>query len=125
MKFYEDLIEFDSRLEYDHYCYLKEQPDITIVAVHETFTLFEPIKFIGFPKLKPQSQRDIKYTPDFIFTMDGLDKPVAMESKGYARKEYMLRKKLFMLKYGQDYYFYQANSLKKLKDDLERVRKLL
>jgi hypothetical protein len=125
MKYYEDLIEFDSKLEYDHYCYLKEQADITIVDVHKTFTLFDPIKFIGFPKLKQQSQRDIKYTPDFIFTMKGLDKPVAMESKGYARKEYMLRKKLFMLKYGQEFYFYQCNSLKKLKEDLERVRKLL
>jgi hypothetical protein len=125
MKYYEDLIEFDSKLEYDHYLHLKEQDDIEILGVHQTFTIFDPMKYIDFPRLKLKTQRDIKYTPDFVFKLKGLDRPVAMESKGYARKEYMLRKKLFMLKYSQEYYFYQCNSLKKLKEDLERVRQLL
>ncbi len=117
-KYERDGIKFDSGLELKHYEYLKAHPKVKIIDDHKTFTLFDKHAFIHFPRLKKTHQQPIRYTPDFILEIEGLDKPVAMESKGYARKEYMLRKKLFMIKYSREYYFYQCKSLEQLKHDL-------
>jgi len=117
-----DDITFDSKLEADHYKILKAHPHIKVLNDHQTFELYPKHSFKHFPRLKTTHQQPIRYTPDFILQVDGLDKPVAMESKGYARKEYMLRKKLFMLKYSREYYFYQCKSVKQLKDDLEKLK---
>ena len=121
-KYIVDGIEFDSKLEADHYAILKSNPNIEILNDHQTFELYPKHSFKHFPRLKTAHQQPIRYTPDFILRMKGLEKPVAMESKGYARKEYMLRKKLFMLKYSREYYFYQCKSVKQLKDDLEKLK---
>lgn len=124
-KYEKDGIKFDSGLELKHYEYLKSQPDIEIVDVHKTFLIHDKHTFKHFPRLKTTHQHPIRYTPDFILHMDGVDKPIAMESKGYARKEYMLRKKLFMIKYSREYYFYQCKSLPQLKEDIEKIREIL
>lgn len=113
--------KFDSGLEADHYKILKEHPDIEIIDLQKTFLLQESTKYIGFPKKNKRSFDTITYTPDFIIKAKGFDKPIAMESKGYARPVYQMRKKLFVNKYQDEYYFYECRSVKQLKEDLERV----
>jgi predicted nuclease of restriction endonuclease-like RecB superfamily len=60
------------------------------------------------------------YTPDFILKVKGLDKPVAVETKGYARKDYLIRKKLFQ-KFYPEYYFVEVNDKKKKKDHISSI----
>lgn len=112
-------LTFDSKLEGEHYKMLLEHKDVRILERQKTFVILEPFDYYRFPDLKKSKHRKIQYTPDFIVEIKGYDKPVAIESKGYARKDYMLRKKLFMYNYGDKYYFYQCNSKKQMKEMLE------
>lgn len=113
---------FDSKLEAEHYKILRDHPDIKIADIHKTFQLIPPFQYMGFPQFNKRTHRKMIYTPDFILNIKGLDKPVAMETKGHARKDYMIRKKLFTLYYGKEYYFYQCGSEEQLKADLQEVR---
>jgi len=116
-------------LEMEHYKILKEHPDVEIVALQKTFVLFPSFEVQRFPGLKTRKVREMSYTPDFIIRVKGVDKPIAMESKGYARKDYMMRKKLFMREWASlrkranRYIFYECKSKQQLKDDLKKVNK--
>ena len=107
-----DGIWFDSKLEANHYFYLKHHPKITILELQKTFELLEGFKWFDIEKNKWRKYRDIHYTPDFIIKHEDYDKPIAWESKGFARKDYNLRKKLFLYKYGDEYHFLQVHSKK-------------
>ena len=52
--------------------------------------------------------------PDFIITLKGIKKPIAIEIKGLPRKDYMLRKKLFISMYKHVYLFLEIKAQKKL-----------
>lgn len=118
---------FDSKLEINHYKLIKENNDIIeLVDMQQKFTLLNfDFKYIDFPKLKERKYRDMIYTPDFILKIKGYDKLVAMESKGYPRKDYNIRKKLFIKYHGDFYYHYECRSVKQLKEDIEYIRERL
>ena len=107
-----DDIIFDSGLELNHYTFFKEDPDITIIDIHKTFELFEGFEYYNICKNKKAKYRNMVYTPDFIISIAGRDKLIAVESKGYPRPDYMIRKKLFIMLYQDKYDFIQLNNLK-------------
>jgi len=115
---------FDSKLEMLHYQILKDAPDIEIIGIHETVLILPKRRYIKFPNMKQGLQREIKYTPDFIVKIANIDKPIVFETKGYPRKDYMIRKKLFIDKYDDQYYFYECGSVKQLRQDLETIRRI-
>ena len=47
--------------------------------------------------------RNMKYTGDFKIELPDNNKPVIVEVKGSQTGEYMMRKKLFIMKYKNDY----------------------
>lgn len=124
VKYEHDGMTFDSKLEINHYKLLKEYEDIvTITDMQRKFTLLEfNFKYTDFPTKKERKYRDMVYTPDFMLEVKGYDKPIAMESKGYPRKDYNIRKKLFIREHGEDFYHYECQSVKQLREDLEYIR---
>jgi len=115
-------ITWDSKLELNHYEILKDEPLITVVDRQKTFVLNEGFGYVDFPLMKKRKYRDMKYTPDFMITVKGIDKPIAFESKGFARKDYNIRKKLFIQRYGDEYYFWQVGSVKQLKEEIRTLK---
>ena len=127
VKYNHDGYVFDSKLEINHYEVLKKNSDIIeIIEMQRTFLLLEfPSSYFDFPKRKKRKLRDMVYTNDFIIKVKGYDKPVAMESKGFPRKDYNIRKKLFINAYGGEYYFYECRSVKQLEGDIETIRSMI
>ncbi len=123
VKYEHDGYIFDSKLEINHYNLLKEYSVfIEIVDMQKQFTLLEfNDTYIDFPNGKKRKQRDMVYTPDFILKVRGYDKLVAMESKGFPRKDYNIRKKLFIREHGDEYYHYECRSVKQLQEDLDYI----
>jgi len=117
-------LQFDSKLEINHYKALKENDDIIeIVDMQKRFLLLEfDFNYIDFPQKKKRKYRDMVYTPDFILKIKGYDKPIAMESKGFPRKDYNIRKKLFIRRHGDEYYHYECRSVKQLLEDIKYIR---
>ena len=62
------------------------------------------------------------YTGDFLLEVPGLDKLLVLEVKGFQRSDYMLRKKLFIMKYHNEYNFLQSNSLKDCKKFFDKYK---
>ena len=92
--------------------------------MQKKFVLLEfPDHYLDFPKRKKRKLRDMVYTNDFILEVKGYDKLIAMESKGFPRKDYNIRKKLFINKYSNEYYFYECRSVKQLEEDIDYIRK--
>ena len=117
-----DGIEFDSKTEAVHYQILRDNKDIEIISRQKTFSLFDNFTHTKLPEFKKATHRKMVYTPDFIIKIKGVKYPIAMETKGHARKDYMIRKKLFTKFYGDRYYFYECKDNSKgdkLKKDLE------
>jgi hypothetical protein len=123
VKYEHDGYIFDSKLEINHYNLLKKYSVfIEIVDMQKQFTLLEfNDTYIDFPNGKKRKQRDMVYTPDFILKVRGYDKLVAMESKGFPRKDYNIRKKLFIREHGDEYYHYECRSVKQLQEDLDYI----
>ncbi len=116
-------VKWDSKLELNHYKELKEHEDIIeVVDRQKQFIMYNPFKYTDFPLGKERSFGKISYKPDFILKVKGYDKLIAMESKGYPRPVYQLRKKLFIKEFKDEYYFYECGSLKQLKSDIEEMR---
>ena len=114
-----DNMEFDSQLELEHYKILKEHRKVKNIKRQMTFPLKAAFSYTRFPDYKQCRFSSMVYTPDFIVEIEGVDKPVAIESKGYARGEYRMRKKLFIMMYKDDYYFLESRSKKHLIEVLE------
>ena len=119
----EDERNFDSKNELNHYIYLRDLEGVKIIDDHKTFTLFESFNWYDIEQNKVRKYRDFHYTPDLILEVDGIDKPIALEVKGYARPDYLLRKKMFIMLYGKDYYFIESNSVKKMKKIIDKILK--
>ena len=113
-------IEFDSKNELNHYKYLETLEWVNILTTHKTFHLLDGFTYFCLDKMKKRKTRDMIYTPDFILDV-GLDKPIAFEVKGYARKDYMIRKKLFLNKYREEYYFIESNSVKQCERIMKQI----
>lgn len=108
-------IEFDSKLELNHYKYFLAHPKIKVLERQRKFTLLPSFKWFDIIKNKERVAREMVYATDFVLSHSDYDKPIAFESKGYARKDYMIRAKLFKLNY-PEYYFVEVHSLKQLKE---------
>ena len=92
--------------------------------MQKKFVLLEfPDHYLDFPKRKKRKLRDMVYTPDFIIEVKGYEKLIAMESKGFPRKDYNIRKKLFIKQHGDAYYHYECRSVKQLEEDINYIRK--
>jgi hypothetical protein len=94
--------------------------------MQKTFLLLEfPTYYYDFPQKKKRKLRNMVYTPDFIIRVNGYEKLVAMESKGFPRKDYNIRKKLFIREHGDEYYHYECRSVKQLEEDIAYIRSQL
>lgn len=114
-------ITFDSKLEADVYDVFLYADNCVITDDHKTFEIYPVLDYYNIAKCKPRRLRRMDYTPDIIIEVDGIDLPIAVEVKGFARPEYMMRKKLFIHKYHKEYYFIE---LKSTKEALEFIIKL-
>lgn len=113
-----DGIVFDSIFEANIYNILKEN-NINILDTHKSFELFETFQYSDING-KLHKMRSISYTPDFIIDLN-LDKPISIECKhGIITGEYMLRRKLFIYRYSNEYYFIQINTEKEMKDLIKK-----
>ena len=119
-----DGYEFDSELEANHYKIIRDDKDVELLERQKTFTLFERSPYTRVPSMKKGWLRKMIYTPDFIVRIEGVDKPIAVESKGFARKDYNMRKKLFIKFFGDDYYFLESGK-NDLEWQLEEIKKVI
>lgn len=105
-----DDIWFDSPQELNDYFYIKQHEKLKLIERQKKFHLLDGFKWFDIEKGKYRKTRDMVYTTDFIVTHEDYDKPIAWERKGYARKDYMQRKKLFLNKFKDEYYFLEIRS---------------
>jgi len=89
--------------------------------MQKKFDLLEGFKYYDLEKDKERKYGTMRYTPDFIITIKGIDKPISWETKGMVTTAYSMRKKLWYNLYGDEYYFIESSSMKhqrKVLDDL-------
>jgi len=115
-------ITFDSQLELNIYKYLDECDDITIVKTQPQFLLVDPFSYYCLEKDSIRKYSKISYTPDIQIKMNGLNKDIIVEVKGLPTPVYMLRKKLWYLQNGDEYYFLELRSLKACKIIFDEIR---
>ena len=116
-----DGILFDSELEAAHYKYLKDRSDVTIIETQPEYELFERFQYFNIETGKTSTYSRMVYTPDFLIRIEGSDKPIAIEVKGFRRADYMLRRKLFIMKYNSEVDFIETDKIGKLHMILERI----
>ena len=95
-------IVFDSKTEADYYSILlsrQESGEISNLSVQPRFELFKPFA------LRKRKIRGMIYTPDFMYECNSESHVV--EVKGFARPDYLMRRKLFLFMYGEDYHFHE------------------
>ena len=107
-------IEFDSKTEADYYSLLLEREDRG--EIH-TLVLQPEFEILPSFKMRKRTVRGMKYTPDFQY-MIGDDVHI-VEVKGYSRGEYLMRRKLFLWKYGDVCFFHEVK--RKGKNFTDRV----
>lgn len=98
-----DGIKFDSKKEsarYNELKLLERCGDIRNLELQPRFELLPAFSY-GDEKF-----RKMEYVADFRYTRDG--KTFVEDVKGYKTKEYMLKKKLFLYKYGSDVMFVEV-----------------
>jgi len=96
-------ILFDSKTEADYYSILLEREDrgeIHSLSMQPQFEILPSFQ------LRKRKVRGMHYTPDFFY-MIGDDVHV-VEVKGYSRGEYLMRRKLFLWKYGDSCFFHEV-----------------
>ena len=111
-KTYLDGHVFDSKFEAGHYAYLKSLSKVKIIKLQPEFQLFEGFEYFDLKKNKIIKYRKMIYTGDFLIELPDIDKPIVVESKGFSRPDYEMRRKLFINKYNKEYYFFQSDKLK-------------
>jgi hypothetical protein len=117
-----DGIQFDSKLEAEHYQYLKTIPNIKILKLQPEFVLYKPFEYFNIETNKTAKFSKMIYTGDFLIELPDYDKPLVLESKGFQRSDYMLRKKLFIMLYHDKYNFLQSNSMKECKKFFDKYK---
>jgi hypothetical protein len=92
-----DGITFDSKREAERYCELKllqRAGEISELRLQVPFEL-QPGFTVNGKKIRP-----IHYIADFMYTQNGTH--VVEDAKGHRTKEYMLKRKMFAYRYGQE-----------------------
>ena len=115
-------IEFDSKLEVNHYKYFLSNPNIEVVSFEPYFLLLEPFGYYCLEKNKERKYGKFSYKADFKLKVKGLDRDIIWESKGMVKPEFAIRKKVWYSQYGDEYYYVMSKSLKqcvKFFEDLE------
>lgn len=116
-----DGILFDSQFEAQVYLLLKTN-NINIKSTHPEFILFEDFTYTDIYG-KEHKVRNMKYTGDFMIETSILDKPLIIESKnGIITNDYLMRRKLFLMKYSDKYYFQQVNSTREIKELIKYIK---
>jgi hypothetical protein len=108
-------IEFDSKLEVNHYKLFEECDDIEVVEFEPYFLLLEPFTYFDFEKGKDRKYGKFSYKADFLLKIKGVDRLVVWESKGMVKPEFAIRKKIWYSQYGDEYYYIMSKSLKHAK----------
>lgn len=111
-----DGINFQSKLEMFTYETLKEG-GFDPKYEPESFLIYEGFKFNG------RTYKPITYKPDFIFT-DKKNRRIIIECKGWATKDYALRKKLFLHKLATEHDGTRYIILKNKKEVIDFTNKL-
>ena len=120
-----DGIQFDSKAEVRDYKYIMEHPNIEIIEFEPFFLLEEPFTYFCLEKGKERKYGKFSYKADFLLKVEGLDKLVVWETKGRPKPDYMIRKKLWYKKYGDEYYFVQIHSSKQSKEIFDKYKEEL
>lgn len=118
-------ITFDSKNEMKAYKELEKCDVFDIIDHHKEFLMYDNFSYYCPKKMKQRKLRKMRYTPDFIITTPLLDKPIAVEYKGYGRNDYKMRKKLFIINFSDKYYFVELGSLKETKEFIKQHREKL
>ena len=96
-----DGITFDSKAEMNRYCELKlleKTKEISHLILQPEFLLLEGFRYKG------KKIQSMKYIADFQYIeKDGTE--VVEDVKGFKTKEYNIKKKLFLHKYGERFDF--------------------
>ena len=96
-----DNIKFDSKKEANRYCELKlleKAKEISHLILQPEFLLLEGFRYKG------KKIQSMKYIADFQYIeKDGTE--VVEDVKGFKTKEYNIKKKLFLHKYGDRFDF--------------------
>lgn len=87
--------KFDSKYEYEIWCRLKLLEKANKISQLQRQVPFELISTI---KTNNETLRKIRYIADFVY-IDENGKKIAMDSKGKPTEIYLLKKRLFILKY--------------------------
>lgn len=96
-----DNIQFDSKMEAERYLLLKDMEkkgEITELELQPKFKLQEGFRYHG------KSERAIFYIADFMYK-DTKRKIVVEDVKGVMTKEFNIKRKMFLYKYGDKYHF--------------------
>lgn len=103
-------IAFDSITEAEYYRELlayQESGLIKDIEAHPCFDLISPFSVRG------KRVQGMQYTPDFMYYDIEKNQTVVAEVKGYARPDYLMRRKLFLYFYGDKYIFHEIKKQKK------------
>ena len=95
--------KFDSKAEYLRYLLLKNEVEagaISALSCQPRFVLQEGFKYQG------KNERAITYIADFMYKRDG--KTVIEDVKGRRTDVYLLKRKLFLKRYGDKYEFVEV-----------------
>jgi hypothetical protein len=119
-------IMFDSELEASHYVYFMAHPNIKVIELQPSYELQEKFKYEDpfTCKSGTRSFSNMIYTGDFLIEVEGIDYPIVIESKGFKRPDYMLRRKLFIYQYVIDkpLYWVEITSLKQLVEIFDKYK---
>lgn len=122
-------IEFDSKLELYTYQMFKNE-GFNIMRCTESFLLQDKFEVYDIIKGKMKKYREITYTPDFLirtpdFIIRPPDvKPIVVECKGFPAKDFPLRLKMFLKKFGFYYNYIQIKSQNECLQMIERLKEL-
>lgn len=99
--------KFDSKYEYQEWCRLKLLEKGKIISNLKRQVTFELI-----PSINTQQGvlRKISYIADFVY-QEG-NRWFALDTKGFETDSYKIKKRLFILKYGNDYTFIERKKNK-------------
>jgi hypothetical protein len=111
--------KFRSKLEVNHYKHFLDVDEIDVLDFEPFFMLLEPFEYYDLEQDKVRKYGKFSYKADFLLQIKGVNKLVVWESKGMAKSDYMIRKKMWYHIHGEDYYFIQSGSLKHCKKVIE------
>lgn len=89
-------ITFDSRHEAERYCYLRAQQNAGIISGLELQKVYELIP--AQKRFDKVVERAVKYVADFVYVKDG--ETIVEDAKGVKTKEYIIKRKLMLERYG-------------------------